>query len=381
MQYTPYNSQLLVNLSAIQQNYRYLADSFGKSTSIVPVLKCNAYGIGATAVAKALLQTNAALPMVAVSQVQEAAALYKEGISTPVLLLGGLPQKNIECAVSLGLHLTVYNSQIATAINQEALRQNKTQYPVQIKIDTGLNRIGAKPGMELEELAKTLLRCNNLAVNGAYTHFMNGEKKDSPTSLHQAELFRKGIAQLENLGINTPMQHICASGSSEWMGNGECNTMRIGRRLFMDAPLLPGCAPPEGNIQECCSWRSQIVSIRHLSAGESIGYGGHFTTPTPMDIAVVCVGYGDGLPPQLAKNGAPVLVKEQTTRLLDTAMDQCFIDVTGLNSQIGDEVTFFGYSSGGAFLSSQKVAAFIQDEGVYLTSLLSNRVERVYYYE
>ncbi len=377
----PFNSQLLVNLGAIQHNYRHLQSIFGSEAVIIPVLKCNAYGLGASAVANALLEVNPALQLLAVSQVQEAAVLRSDGIKTPVLLLGGLPLQAIAFAVSINLQLTVYTPQIAKAIQREAAKQNKTAYPVQIKIDTGLNRIGAKPGEELATLANTLLACKNLAISGAFTHFVDGETLNSPTALRQTELFQQGVQQLQAFGIHPPLRHICASGSSEWLGNGNGNALRIGRRLFMDAPALPGCPPADGVLQECCSWRSQIVSTRHINTGEAIGYGGRFTAPHPMKIAIACVGYGDGLPPQLARAHAPVLVKEQTARLLDTAMDQCFIDVTGLSCEAGDEVTFFGHSSGGAFLSSQKVAAIIQDEGVYLTSLLSNRVERVYYYE
>lgn len=377
MSHSNYNSQLVVNTSVIQKNFIEIQKNLGAGVEIIPVLKCDAYGIGAVTVAKALLAV-ARIKTIAVAQVQEAIALRNAGINEPgLLVLGGVPEDAVSTAIAHKISLTVYSPAIAQAINKQAALQNRN-HPIQIKIETGLNRIGVKPGEELAQLIATIKTCNNVTVQGAFSHFIDGERKNSPLAQNQTKLFRQALQQLQDAELVIPMQHLCASATTEWYPDAYFNAVRIGRRLFMDSPVWDDAPAPSGFIQEACSWRSSVVSVRTISPGEKVGYGGQFTAGHQTTVAVACVGYGDGLLPALAKLHAPILINGKPARLIGTAMDQCFIDVTGLECPIGSEVTFFGYAASGEFLSSQQVAALIQDEGVFLTTFLSNRVERVY---
>ena len=171
-----------------------------------------------------------------------------------------------------------------------------------------------------------------------------------------------------------PFRLISAGAASEFFPQYRLDGVRIGRRLYMDHPTRP-----KGNIQETASWRTWITNLRVLQAGESLGYGGHAHMEHDGTVATLAVGYGDGLNPDLVRAGGPVLIGGRRAKLLACCMDQTLADVTGIPCQVGDEATFYGYDRTGNFLSAQEVSLLIgDDEGCGLTSLLSDRVARVY---
>jgi alanine racemase len=244
---------------------------------------------------------------------------------------------------------------------------------VEVKIETGLNRIGFMPGDELAQLARELTAWRgHVRVCGAFSHFACTE--DADFTEKQAERFHGGVLQLEKAGIPVPRRHLSASAAGEGYPQYHLDAVRFGRRLYMDNPTCP-----HGDIEEVASWRSWITAVRILPKGAPLGYGGRVHLADEASVAVVGVGYGDGLNQRLAEAGAPVLVHGRRARLLAVCMDQCFIDVSGLNAQPDDEVTFFGRDSAGNALSSQEVALLAgHDEGCGLTAALSPRVARVY---
>ena len=185
-----------------------------------------------------------------------------------------------------------------------------------------------------------------------------------------------GAEQLKAAGIPVPMCHISASESSELFPQYALDAVRIGRRLYMDHPKKP-----LGNIQEVVSWRSYLTNVKQRHAGDSLAYFGKYVLDKDTVVATVGVGYGDGLNEKLVACHAPVLVGGKRCPLLACCMDQCFVDVTGVeDAKVGDEITFFGYDSDGNFLSSQETANLIgDDEGCGLTSALMHRVARVFH--
>ena len=291
--------------------------------------------------------------------------------------MGGFPEWQIPLALENDITLTVFRPETVALINAEAKKQGKMA-DVQIKIETGLNRIGARPGPELSSLAEAILAADSIRVTGAFTHFVEGEIPGSELAHRQLELYLQGVAQLETTGVSIPTRHICNSGASDWFTGAYLDAVRIGRRLYMDSrdhPLSPG-AP--GAVEEAVSWRTSIINLRTVEPGETVGYDRIFTAQRPTRVATICIGYGDGLYEQFVKAQSPVLVNGKEARYIGICMDQSFIDVTGIDCAISDEVTVFGKSSSGAVLSAQRLAATVGHEGVYFTSLLSPRVERRY---
>ena len=133
-------------------------------------------------------------------------------------------------------------------------------------------------------------------------------------------------------------------------------------------------------VREPASWRAFITNIRRLMPGESAGYDRAFMAERPTDVAVISAGYGDGLYRPLASRGGPVLVGDVRTRYLAVCMDQSFVDVTGIDCRIGDEVTLLGESAGGAALSLEELKRLTGQTLTYPLTMINSRVARVYKY-
>ncbi len=371
-----YNSCLEVDLGRVKDNFISILSTLPEGVELIPVVKCNAYGIGALPVARTLCSTGR-VSTIALAQIGEAIALRREGFDQKLLVMGGFPTEQIPAALENDVTLTVFNPDVVTLIDAEAKKQCKTA-EVQIKIETGLNRIGARPGEELAALAQALRKLENVRVTGAFTHFVEGEIPHSELAHQQLELYLQGVKQLEDAGIHIPKRHVCNSGASDWFKDAYLDAVRIGRRLYMDSRDFPPAPDTPGAVKEAVSWRTSIINLRTVQPGETVGYDRIFTAERTTKIATICIGYGDGLYEQFVKAKSPVLVNGTEARYVGICMDQSFIDVTGIDCAIGDEVTVFGRSSCGAELSAQRLAATVGHEGVYFTSLLSPRVERRY---
>ena len=205
-----------------------------------------------------------------------------------------------------------------------------------------------------------------------FSHF------SAPESLERDEeeyaRFLEGIAQLESAGVQIPFKHISCSAASERYTKFDMDAVRIGRRLYMDAP-----DEPLGTIKELASWRSYVAAVHERRAGDRLGYGEGLTLDKDTRVATVGIGYGDGLALRFAEVNAPVLICGKIAHVIAVFMDQCLVDVTGIDCVPGDEVTIFGYDGHGGYISSQSQALLTDAlEGCGITSGLSTRVARVY---
>jgi len=325
------NSYLAVHTDALCANVAAIEKTLSPGAEIIPVLKCDAYGLSLSLTAPAL----AALPGIrtfALAHVSEGLALRALGIEKDALILGNPLPHAVPDAVNAHLTLTAGRLGLLPAL-AAAAEAAHTEVKIQIKIDTGLHRVGVTPGDELEALLKELSAAGErIKLAGVYSHFADTAK---------------------------PEYHFDA--------------VRLGRRLIMDHPTQP-----RGNVRECASWRSCIMAVHRRHAGEKLGYGGVYTLDHDADVAIVGVGYGDGLYLPLVEMHGDILVRGERRPLLACCMDQCMVDVTGMEVQIGEEVTLFGFDREGNALLSQDVANFCgANEGCALTSALSPRVERI----
>ncbi len=365
-----HNSYLLVDLPVIVQNARSILKTLGPGVELIPVLKDDAYGLGLEAVAEALC-TLPEIRRLAVAHVSEGLALRRSKNDREILVMGGALPFQLDAALEAGLTLACARPGFAAQC-AEAARRLGVKAKLQIKIDTGLHRIGLERG-DLDGFLAELSGCRDyVEITGAFSHF--SEVGNSSLDETEYAAFLAALARLAEGGVSVPLRHIACSASSERWPQYNMDAVRCGRRLYMDRPDMP-----EGLIHEAASFRSFITQLRFRPAGEKIGYGGETVLAHDTLVATVGAGYGDGLNQDLFRVGAPVLVGGERCRMLSCCMDQCMLDVTGADCRIGDEVTFFGYDAGGNFLSSQEVAALVNhDEGCGLTSALSARVKRVY---
>ena len=360
------NSYLEINADALRRNISTLRGQTG-SARLVPVIKDDAYGLGAVAVAGVL--SGCGIDTFAVSHVSEGLQLREAGIDADIWVLSIPLSFQVEEAVSAGLVLTLGNFHQLDVLKSASVRAGHP-IAVQLKLDTGLHRIGFLPH-ELEDLALRLQENKAyFRIIGTFSHF-----SDMDPACMDAEFsrFLSMLESLRTLGIEPGICHISSSAPLEASPQYNLDAVRVGRRLYMDSPVSP-----QGDIREAASLRTWLSDIRIRSAGEAIAYGNELTLEKDTPVGVLPIGYGDGLDLNLFHCHAPVLIRGRKAPLLACCMDQSFVDLSGIDCTIGDEVTFFGYDSNGNFLSSQAVASQIgANEGCALTSSLSTRVQRI----
>ena len=363
------NSYIEVDTGILLENARAILAGLG-GAELIPVLKDAAYGLGMAPVA-AVLCTLPEIRCIALSHVSEGLALRAAGNDRELLIMSAALPFQLERAVDADLTLTCGRLGFASELADAARKRGK-KAKMQVKIDAGLHRIGLEPE-ELAAFAEEYRENEDaLDLTGVYSHF--SDTGDLLRSETQYALYLEALQTVEQAGVPVKMRHMSNSAASELYPQFHLDAVRIGRRLFMDRT-----EDPLYDVREVASWRSYITNLKPRRAGDRLGYNGALTLKQDAVIATVGVGYGDGLNQDLFRVQAPVLVGGKHGRLLVCCMDQCMIDVTGIDCAVGDEVTFFGYDGHGNFLSSQAQAALINDdEGCGLTSALSPRVKRVY---
>lgn len=366
------NSYIEVNMQALLANAGAIIQGLGEGCKLIPVLKDDAYGLGLVPVAKQLCSIEE-ITTLAVSHVSEGLALRQAGIDREILIMASALPFQLESAVEAGLSVACGRLGLAHELAETA-KQIGRKANIHIKIDTGLHRIGIEENELDEFIAELKANGEYLKIGGAFSHFSDSSNAELSHSEHG--LFCAAVEKIRASGIEIPVCHMASSATSESCPEYNMDAVRIGRRLYMDNPTKP-----LGNIKELASWRSYITNIKARKAGDSIGYGDGVKLDKDSLIATVGIGYGDGLNQDLVKIKAPLLVNGKTAHYTACCMDQCMIDVSGIDCRVGDEVTFFGYDAAGNYLSSQDIAAMVNDdEGCGLTSALSSRVARVYKY-
>lgn len=340
------NSSLIIHKSKLEMNIQCILSELPDGCSLIPVLKDNAFGLGINNIYPFFGNR---FDMIAVSHVSEGTELRELGYTGELLLLGGLTFEMLPEALAADLTLSVFSPGFISILPKGT--------KVQLFFNTGLNRSGIEPD-EIDAILDEL-KASSVCLTGAYSH--EGSY----------ELFLSLVKRLEDAGIYIPMKHYCDSAMFEKHPECALDAVRLGRRLYMDAP--DNFNP---DIEEAASWRAYVIEVRHRKKKDLLGYGGSFRLKADTDIALISIGYGDGLNLELVKQNAPVLINGRRCPILCTFMDQALVDVTGVSCQCGDEVTLFGYDRTGLLLPSRELAAMIDDEGVLLYSQISQRVER-----
>ena len=369
------NSYLLTDLNIFKENIREILNEIAERaprSSLIPVLKDDAYGLGLEVIGSAAAEFDE-IKFIACAHVSEGLRLRKAGVTKDIMILGNPVKHMIREALLADLTLTISCLETLEEIIEAAGELHTGKIKVQIEIDSGLHRTGFLPGSELSEFIREFKPFLDLfELCGIYSHFSSADSKEICDEEYCT--FLAGIAELNRAGIQSSLMHISSSASFENFPEYSMDAVRIGRRLYMDAPEVT-----DGRIQELASWRAYITGIYHRKKGDSIGYGKKMLLDSDKTLAVISVGYGDGLNEALVEKHAPVLAGGKRRPMLACFMDQTIIDISETDCRTGDEVTLFGYDEKGNYLSSQELALMIgENEGCGLTGAISSRVERKY---
>lgn len=341
------NSNLTINTKTLRNNINAIFSNLDKAT-VIPVLKANAYGHGLVEIAKIVSQDKR-IKRLAVAHISEAILLRENNITLPIMVLGSLQPEAFQLARDYNIEVTIYNQlSLENAIN--------LNLDYHLKIDSGLHRLGFKKDA-LKDLP-------NIQPISTYSHFIDGLSVDSKLSHQQHQYFLDCLDILKDNDINPGFTHICDSGAYEWFEDAHHDAVRIGRALYMDNPLKD----ENTRNKDVGTWTASITQISILEKHTPLGYNQN-TYDEDLTVGILNVGYGDGA---ITKN-MPVLVNGVVATVLDSAMDQSYINLSNIDARINDTVEIFGEN-----FSSNIYAKSINDEGCVLTTTLSTRVKRIY---
>jgi alanine racemase len=361
-----------IDLDAITFNVHAFQRHVGERVKVIAVVKANAYGHGAAAVAKAALQAGAA--MLAVHRAIEGVELRKAGIGAPILVMGYTPPSGAEMVVEWQLTPSLITLEFAQALAARASGLG-TAAQVHVKVDTGMNRYGLMPG-EVLEFIKALQGLAGLEVQGMFTHFATADWVDPGEARRQLTVFNQVRAAVSQAGISIPLVHAANSAAAMRLPEAHFDAVRPGIGIYGLDPSSEW--PPVFEIRPALALKSQVCRVRDLPAGAGIGYGRTYITEKAMRVALVPVGYGDGYHRCLSNQGT-VLVRGQRARLLGrVSMDQIVVDVSHIPVvQMEDEVVLIG-RQGDQSIRAEEIAKLAGTINYEVTTSLLPRVVRVF---
>ena len=325
----------------IKENYLHLQSLVPKDCKVLAVVKADAYGHGAIEVCNMLYQTGCRY--FAVACIEEALHLRENGIGGDILILGNTDPSYVKQLQEYDLIQTVDSEEYALQLSA------KGTVRVHVKVDTGMSRLGLYCHREtdIDATASTVAAIATLpgiSVEGIFTHFADSDGETEDFTRKQFGLFSDLLKKLEELGVDVGIRHCCNSAGILRFPEMHLDMVRAGLVLY---GLMPSAYVKDDALQPAMTLIARVSAVNTLLPGDAVSYGGVYRAEKPMRVAVLSIGYADGL--VRACRGASVTV--HTAHGLVKApivgricMDQCMIDVTDLGVSVGDEVTVFGDS-------------------------------------
>jgi alanine racemase len=367
-----------VSLAALGENFHAVQKHVGEGVTICAVVKADGYGHGAVECALALEAQGA--PWLGVTDAAEGRALRGAGIWTRILLMTGIWKGEEDGIVAHNLTPTIWETWHIELL-EKAARKQQVDLPVHLKVDTGMNRLGA--AMEaLPQLCAKLAVCKHLHLEGVSTHFASAEVLDAVDAPRQMKVFEEALAVLAAHGFHPPLVHMGNSAAVSARPDTWKTMVRPGILLYgYSLPVMRGgnvVAEPTLPLTPVLTWKTRVLTVKDVAAGEAVGYMGSYVTKERSRIAVLPVGYADGYP-RLLSNRARVLVRGEYAPVVGrVSMDLTTVDVGHIpNVAVGDEVVLIGANNGKS-VDAVELARLCETVPYEILCGISQRVPRVY---
>ncbi len=357
---------LELNLSALVENLNYYRNKLKQETKMVCMVKASAYGAGYFEIAKTLEEHR--VDYLAVAVADEGADLRKAGINASIIIMN--PEMTaFKTMFDYRLEPEVYSFHLLNVLIRAAEREGVSNFPIHIKIDTGMHRLGFDP-KDMEKLKDRLHRQSAVIPRSVFSHLVGSDSARLDTFTHrQVELFEKASSELQEGFNHKILRHICNTAGIERFPSAQFDMVRLGIGLYGIDPFTNKI------LNNVSTLKSTILQIHDVEADETVGYGRKGILHRKSRIAAIPIGYADGLDRHLGNGKGYCLVNGQKAFYVgNICMDVSMIDVTDIECKEGDKVIIFGDSLPVTILSD------LLDTIPYeiLTSV-SDRVKRVYY--
>jgi alanine racemase len=359
---------LEINLDAVIHNYNYFKALLHPRVKMVVMVKASAYGSGSVEIAN-ILQYHRA-DYLAVAFADEGKELRDNGITLPIMVMN--PEEGgFDTLLRYCLEPEIYNFRLLRQFEQAVSEQGISGYPVHIKLDTGMHRLGFMAD-ELDSLSEHINRRQFVRIKSVFSHLAGSDDPLLDDFVHrQIDMFRQMSGRIEKQ-IHYPfMRHILNSAGIERFPEAQFDMVRLGIGLHGIS------AVGQAKLRQAATLRSIILQIKHIPAGDSVGYNRRFIASKPTRTGIVPVGYADGLHRMLGNGAGSFAVNGQRVPLIgNMSMDMCAIDITGVDAEEGDPVTVFGEE-----YPLTEIAARMQTIPYEVLTGIAPRVKRVYFHE
>lgn len=359
-----------IDLDALAHNLAEVRRVVGPSVAVCGVVKADAYGHGAIAVARRLERER--VDHLAVASLDEATELRRAGIRAPILLFGGVREPRVRDAAALDLAVTVWSERDVRDLGA-ALAPGQ-RLAVHLKVDTGMHRFGADP-RDLPAIVRAL-HDGPFTIDGVMSHLACADEPGHASVGAQIAAFEDALATLAGLGVRPRVRHLANSAGALADARARFDMVRVGLLLY-------GCSPSRAltsglALRPAMQLRSRIAQLKTIPAGDHVGYGFTFRAARTTRLAVLPVGYSAGYPRALS-NRAEVLVRGRRAPVVGTiSMDHVTVDVTDVpGAAEGDRVTLWG-RDGTETIDVMELGAHAGTIGYELLTCVSQRTPRIY---
>ena len=359
-------SRLEISLPACLENYRYFRSRLCDTTKLLVLVKANAYGHGAVEFAS--LMEEAGADYLAVAYPVEGIELRQGGIKSPIMVLT-TGTDSFEEMINYGLEPGIPNLCTLKALCKVLEKREVRNFPVHIKIDTGMHRLGFMTD-EMPELLEFIASCDRVRIKSVYSHLAASDDPSNDEFTHsQVSLFKTNADRLSDAIGYRPMYHILNSAGIERFPEYQFDMVRLGIGIY-GVSALPGV-----KLSPAASFKCKILQIKSLKQSDgTIGYGRHGKiAPEGTVIATIPVGYADGVDRHLSRGKASFLLNgHKVPTIGNICMDMSMLDITGVDAKVGDTVTIFGENP-----TISELAAILDTIPYEILTSVPRRIKRV----
>ncbi|MDD4055261.1 MAG: bifunctional UDP-N-acetylmuramoyl-tripeptide:D-alanyl-D-alanine ligase/alanine racemase [Bacteroides sp.] len=359
---------LEVDLKAMIDNLNFYRGMLQSTTKVICMIKASAYGAGSYEIAKTLQEHR--VDYLAVAVADEGYELRKVGITSPIIIMN--PEfSSFKTMFNYALEPEVYSFHLLEALIKAAKKEGVTNFPIHIKIDTGMHRLGFAPS-DISRLVEFLKTQDAVIPRSVFSHFVGSDSKEfDDFTQNQINVFNEAAAQLQKNFSHKILKHICNSAAIERFPEAQFDMVRLGIGLY-------GVNPIDNSIlHNVSTLKTTILQIREVEEGDTIGYSRKGKITRKSKIAAIPIGYADGISRGLGNGIGYCLVNGKKAPYVgNICMDVCMIDVTDIKCKEGDSVIIFGGELPITILSDS-----LNTIPYEILSNVSKRVKRVYYQE
>jgi len=358
-----------IDLDAMVYNLNYYRKKLSPATKVMAMVKAFSYGTGSVEVAKALQYRR--IDYLAVAIADEGIELRNNGIEVPILVMNP-EEHSFDVMIENRLEPNIYRFELLQKFDEALKRNAVNNFPVHLKVDTGMKRLGFDHPEEMNNVAEYIKMHDTMYIRSVFTHLaVSDDPKNDEFTRLQFRRFTEYCDILTNQFDYKILRHILNSSGIERFPEMELDMVRLGIGLYGVSPFC------QNELHNVATLKTTISQIRTVDAGETIGYGRKGIANKALTIAILPIGYADGLDRKLSNGVGKVLIGKSKAPIIGTiCMDMCMVDITGIEAHEGDRAIIFGED-----LPVSEVAATLGTISYEILTSIGQRVKRVYFKE